>query len=167
VSVWPAELENEEEPYDVSATVSAMIDRLALEQGMSIKEVVDKVAEIYRKPIVLHAVSDDRLRQLTGLFRDTPSRGYVSFRLSDPLSYQLHCICHELGHACFQHEDCDVLRGTDIDLTDGGTLGERVIAARGRGLTRSRSELVAEEFAYRLMTHLLGAELETEEDVFG
>lgn len=167
MSVWPTEVENSDEPFDVSATVSAMIERLALEPGMTIKEVVDSVAAVYQKPIVLHAVSDDRLRHLTGLFRDTPSRGYVSFRLTDPLSYQLHCICHELGHAAFRHEDCDVLRGTGIDLTDGGTLGEQVIGARGRGLTRSRSELVAEEFAYRLMTHLLGAELETEEDVFG
>lgn len=167
MSVWPAEPEFDGDPIDVAAVVSAMIDRLSLEPGMSIKEVVDSVSAVYRKPIVLHAVSDDRLRQLTGLFRDTPSRGYVSFRLSDPLSYQLHCICHELGHAAFQHEDCDVLRGADIDLTDGGTLGEQVINARGRGLTRSVSELVAEEFAYRLMTHLLGAELETEEDVFG
>ncbi len=167
MSVWPAEDESYDEPFDVTAVVSTMIDRLDLEPGMSIKEVVDSVSAIYRKPIVLHAVSDNRLRQLTGLFRDTPTRGYVSFRLSDPLSYQLHCICHALGHAAFQHEDCEVLRGTGIDLTDGGTLGERVIGARGRGLTRSVSELVAEEFAYRLMTHLLGAELEAEEDVFG
>ncbi|WP_434181494.1 hypothetical protein RI685_16300 (plasmid) [Clavibacter michiganensis] len=167
MSVWPPEDEYNDEPLDVAAVVSTMIDRLALEPGMSITEVVDSVSAIYRKPIVLHAVSDTRLRQLTGLFRDTPSRGYVSFRLSDPLSYQLHCICHELGHAAFQHENCDVLRGTGIDLTDGGTLGERVIGARGRGLTRSVSERVAEEFAYRLMTHLLGSGRQTEEDVFG
>ncbi|MEW5093670.1 hypothetical protein [Clavibacter michiganensis] len=167
MSVWPVDDETNEEPFDVSATVSAMIERLALEPGMSIKEIVERVAVIYRKPIVLRAVSDDRLRQLTGLFVDTPSRGYVSFRLTDPLSYQLHCISHELGHACFRHEDCDVLRGSDIDLTDGGTLGEKVIGARARGLTRNRSELVAEEFAYRLMTHLLGADLEPEEGVFG
>lgn len=166
MSVWPAEAETEES-FDPSATVSAMIDRLGLEPGMSLKGIVDRVAAVYRKPIVLQAVSDDRLRQLTGLFRDTPSRGYVSFRLTDPLSYQLHCICHELGHACFHHEDCDVLRGADIDLTDGGTLGEAVIKAQGRGLTRSRSEIVAEEFAYRLMTWLLGTDLQAEESVFG
>lgn len=166
MSVWPAKREDAE-AFDVSATVSAMIDRLTLEPGMSLKDIVERVAEIYRKPIVLQAVSDDRLRQLTGLFRDTPSRGYVSFRQSDPLSYQLHCICHELGHACFNHEDCDVLRGTSMDLTDGGTLGERVIKARGRGITRSRSEVIAEEFAYRLMTWLLGTDLQAEESVFG
>lgn len=166
MTVWPADTEGDES-FDASATVSSMFERLDLSSGMSLKEIIDGVVGIYGKPIVLQAVSDDRLRQLTGLFRDTPSRGYVSYRLSDPLSYQLHSICHELGHACFHHEDCDVLRDAEVDLTDGGTLGEMVLKARGRGLTYNRAEVVAEEFAHQLMTRLLGTDLRGEEGVFG
>lgn len=166
MTVWPADTEGDES-FDASATVSAMFERLALSPGMSLKDIIDSVVAIYGKPIVLQAVSDDRLRQLTGLFRDTPTRGYVSYRLSDPLSYQLHSICHELGHACFHHEDCDVLRDAEVDLTDGGTLGEMVLKAQGRGLTHNRAEVVAEEFAHQLMTRLLGTDLGGEEGVFG
>ena len=152
---------------DLAAVAAEMFKRLGLEEGASVGTILRHAEREYGKPITLQALPDDSLGPLTGLFRDTPDRGYISFRQSDPLSYQLHCIFHELGHAVFRHSDCELLRQGGFNLSEAGGLGPDLLNARARGLVRDPSELVAEEFAYTLMRWLLKSRLDREEDVFG
>ena len=145
--------------------VVAMVDRLAPNAHANITGIIERASTIYGKRIHLQAVPIGRLHGLTGLFRDTPSGGYISYRIGDPVTYQLHCICHELAHAVFEHDDCQVVREKGIDLEIADALNNLVI--RGRGAVTDPAELVAEEFAYRLMQRLLRTEPSAEDGIFG
>lgn len=145
--------------------VLSMVERLAPRSRTSITGILRNAEKIYGKPLHLQAYRADRLRGLTGLFRDTPEAGYIAYRQDDPVTYQLHCICHELAHVVFVHEDCHVLRGSELAGAQADALNTLVI--RGRGAVSDPEELVAEEFAYRLMQRLLRTEFSEEDDIFG
>jgi hypothetical protein len=145
--------------------VLAMVDRLAPHAHTTVTGILRRAEEIYGKPLYLQAFPAGRLKGLTGLFRDTPEGGYISYRQDDPVTYQLHCICHELAHVVFVHEDCHVARESAVSGEVTDALNTLVI--RGRGAVTDPEELVAEDFAYRLMQRLLRTELSEEDGIFG
>lgn len=145
--------------------VLTMVERLAPTPQTSITGILRNAEMVYGKPLYLQACRTDQLRGLTGLFRDTPEGGYISYRQDDPVTYQLHCICHELAHVVFVHEDCNVLRASGLADEQADALNTLVI--RGRGAVSDPEELVAEEFAYRLMQRLLRTHLSEEDSIFG
>lgn len=150
---------------DVDAQVRDMVNRLAPAPRTPLAVIIGNAEKVYGKPISLQAVAGDQLGKLTGLLRETPEEGIISYRLEDPVSYQLHCVCHEIGHAVFKHEDCTALHEFRGSLHDGDDV--RTLVIRGRGAVSDPDEIVAEEFAYRLIRRLLRYEPEPEDGIFG
>ncbi|PPF30875.1 hypothetical protein C5C18_00810 [Rathayibacter tritici] len=142
-----------------------MIQRLRLPPEGGLNVIVARAEEVYGKPLVIEAVTDDKLRRLTGLFRDTETKGHIWYRLADAEVYQIHCVLHEIGHAVFKHTDCVLLRRLGVAIDDEAFRGANIL--RGRGLVNDPSELVAELFALELMRTMLETRLAPGEEEFG
>lgn len=145
--------------------VRQMIQRLNLPAVASLNVIVARAEQVYGKRLVIEAVTDERLRRLTGLFCDTETEGHIWYRLNDAEIYQIHCVFHEIGHAVFKHTDCVLLRELGVAMDDDAFLGANIL--RGRGLVHDPSELVAELFAHEMMRTLLSTRLAPGETEFG
>lgn len=83
------------------------LKKIELVPGMTANEVVDAVAELIGKPIVLESTVDERFKTTTGSFAITLDFVFIVFRGIDPRSYQMHSLFHELGHLLSGHSYCE------------------------------------------------------------
>ena len=134
-----------------------LVDALGLTRGVSIDEIVARIARLYEKALVLQPIDDDELTATTGLWVETDDTGYVFYRAQDPLVYQIHSIFHEFGHIMAEHDGCDALGVVDGAAFESIRLGEQICRARGRGAFVHESEILAEDFAYALSRLVLSS----------
>ncbi len=83
------------------------LSKIRLSPGMTANDVVETVAEVIGKPIVLESTVDERFKTTTGSFAITLEFVFIVFRGIDPHSYQMHSLFHELGHLLCGHTNCE------------------------------------------------------------
>ena len=104
-------LKYDKQPIKVSSQsrsrAEESLKKIQLTPGMTANEVVEAVAELIGKPIVLESTVDERFKTTTGSFAITLDFVFIVFRGIDPRSYQMHSLFHELGHLLSGHSYCE------------------------------------------------------------
>ncbi|WP_426624419.1 hypothetical protein ACPPVW_18720 [Leifsonia sp. McL0607] len=145
----------------------AAVHDLGIATGTTWSTVIARIEERYRKPIVVAAADDDELADLSGLWIDYPTHGYIAYRAGDAPYYQWHSFAHELGHVALDHDSCAVLEALDFEAVKRWGLGSDVRRMRARGLLDTPDEQAAEHFASALVRRMLQQHIGPEEMIFG
>jgi hypothetical protein len=128
---------------------AAQLQTLELPDRFELQAVVERVAELRARPIVLWPVASRP--GPCGLWAALPGRDYVFYESDTSPMHQAHIILHELGHLIWRHQSAFVL---DIDLLQSllPDLDPRVIETV---LRRARYETNEEQEAELLASLVL------------
>lgn len=133
---------------------SAMLS-LQLPAAIELPDLLARVEAVYGKKLQLTPVSGKGWGRTTGLWLNAAEVGFILYRTCDPVLYQEHSICHELGHIILRHTGCTALNeksAKNLFQTVGRTRG--VISLLARGNDVNIQELEAEAIAFKLAERL-------------
>ena len=91
------------------SNVDSVVLSLQLPDTIDMHSLLVRVEAAYGKKLQLTPVSGKGWGKTTGLWVDTVEAGFILYRTCDPVIYQQHSICHELGHILLRHTGCTVL----------------------------------------------------------
>lgn len=137
------------------SNVDSVVLSLQLPDTIDMHSLLVRVEAAYGKKLQLTPVSGKGWGKTTGLWVDTVEAGFILYRTCDPVIYQQHSICHELGHILLRHTGCTVLNeksATNLFQTIGRKKGLSFLLARGND--RDIQEIEAEALAFKLAEKL-------------
>lgn len=135
--------------------VDSAILALELPDAIDLPGLLDRVETVYGKKLQLTPVSGKGWGKTTGLWVDAAEVGFIVYRSCDPVLYQQHSICHELGHILLRHSGCTVLNEKSAENLFQ-TIGKKrgVVSLLARGNEANIQELEAEAIAFKLAERL-------------
>ena len=137
------------------ANVDSVILSLQLPDAIDMHSLIARVEAAYGKKLQLTPVSGKGWGKTTGLWVDTVEVGFILYRTCDPVIYQQHSICHELGHILLRHTGCTVLNeksAKNLFQSIGRKRGMASLLAPGND--RNIQEIEAETLAFKLAEKL-------------
>lgn len=132
--------------------------RRVTSEGKNLRGIVKATSAMCGVSVRLQALHESALTSggLTGMLRINDSLATIYYASNAPVSYQVHCVFHEVGHLCLGHTGCDLaFQATQAALFFGSRRG---------GQARERQ---AERFAHQLMRIVLSPEQNPAEAALG
>lgn len=158
----------------VRADPATVVDALNLGDRVTFDELLEIVAKVHGKPIVVKEIDNTVIPTVTGLWLETDRKSVILLPARDRPLHRNHAACHEFGHILLGHESCGVADSSFRDSSTsnslmpslfqhiGKTTGIRRLLARS--LQWNELERDAERVAYLLSNALLSHGPDTSSD---
>jgi hypothetical protein len=130
----------------IRASCEDLLDGLDLPHRFTTRQLVDAVAELRGKPIVLQPLDSCGLADVPcGIRIETPTQDTLYIEKGASSVHQMHIVAHEIGHIMFDHPGS--LSLGDDAVSAVGFNPTLVLRMSGRSAYRSTDEVEAELLA--------------------